>query len=250
MTSRFVGGESEVRSAVGDYLRWLKEDAQKRAEGLAGGLKSAEAEIKRHLSPKIHNRALDSPQQPAEEMHRPISEPAEDGSASDNSETRASRPTNTKSLGGKATLSFKRKGSAKKRIQPSTVESPNISREQSRARGDRSPTPSPPRYGRRGGTGIPVSRTTSWDIGSMHTDSRRGSIRNLRIESLRTTGMPGSPRELSPARSVRFVDTHLPRTPLPVDISAATTSQLVHEDREEDSSRTGKVAFDLPRDKH
>ena len=261
MTSRFVGGESEVRSAVGDYLRWLKEDAHKRAEGLADGLKSAEVEIKRRLSPKMHNRILD-PQSVVEETHQLTSEPAEDDWASDNSDTRASRPTKTKSLGGKATLPFTRKGSAKKKkyIRPSTVETPDISREHSKVRDDRSPTPSPHRYGRHRGTGIPVSRTTSWDVSSpyydprpssMLPDSRRGSIRNLRIDSLRTGGMPGSPRELSPARSVRFADSHPPRASLPIhDTSAASTSQLGPGDREEDSSRTGKVAFGLPSDRH
>lgn len=247
MTHRFVGGQSEVRSAVGDYLRWLKEDAHKRAEGLIGGLKSAEVEIKRHLSPKTHDRTLDPQTQP---------EPAEDGWESDNSETRASRSTNTKSLGGKATLPFKRKGSAKKKyIRPSPAETPNISREHSRVPDDRSSTPSPHRYTRRGGTGIPVSRTTSWDVGSpyynprpstSHPDSRRGSIRNLRIESLRSAGMPGSPRELSPARSVRFVDSHPPRTSLPMQ----DTSQSGQAGGGDDSLRTGKAAFESLTDKH
>jgi hypothetical protein len=245
MTHRFVGGESEVRTAVGDYLRWLKEDTHKRAEGLVGGLKSAELEIKQRLSPSSHDPALDS--QPAAE--------AEGDWESDNSETRASRPTNTKSLAGKATLPFKRRGSAKKKhIRPSTAETPNVSPEHSRARGDRSSTPSPHRYGLRRGTGIPVSRTTSWDVGSpyynprpssSHPDSRRGSVRNLRIESLRSAGMPGSPRELSPARSVRFADSHPPRTPLPIQ----DMSQLGQVDREDDFVRTGKVAFELPTDK-
>lgn len=249
ITHRFAGGESEVRTAVGDYLRWLKEDAHKRAEGLIGGLKSAEVEIKRRLSPSTPNRTLD-PHQVAEGSRRPT----EDDWESDDSETRASRPTNTKSLGGKATLPFKRKGYAKKKhIRPSTVETPNISREPSRARGDRSSTPSPHRYGR--GTGIPVSRTTSWDVGSpyynprpspSHPDSRRGSIRNLRIESLRSSGIPGSPRELSPARSVRFADSLPPRTPLPTQ----DPSHSGQGDREDDSPRTGKVAFELPSDKH
>ena len=262
MTSRFVGGESEVRSAVGDYLRWLKEDAHKRAEGLKDDLKSAEVEIKRHFGPNIHSRALDPLQPAVEEMHRSTSEPVEDDWASDDNDTRASRPTNTKSLHGKAALSFKRKGSAKKKknVRPSTFETPNISREHSRVRGTRSSTPSPHRYGLQGGTGIPVSRTTSWDIGSPYynprptsaqTDSRRGSIRNLRIESLRSTGMPGSPRELSPARSVRFADSHPPRMPLSMqDTSVATTSQSKPGDGDEDSPRTGKVAFELPSDKH
>lgn len=256
ITHRFVGGESEVRTAVGDYLRWLKEDTHKRAEELIDGLKSAEVDIKRRLSPKSHHRTLD-PQSTAEGSHQPIQAvPAEDDWESDNSETRASRPTNTKSLSGKATLPFKRKGSAKKKhIRPSTAETPNISREHSRARDDRSSTPSPHRYSRRGATGIPVSRTTSWDVGSpyfnprpssSHPDSRRGSIRNLRIESLRSGGVPGSPRELSPARSVRFVDSHPPRTPLPIQ----DTSQSGLAGGEDDSLRTGKVAFDLPSDKH
>lgn len=224
------------------------------------GLKSAEEEIKRRLSPKIHGRALDPPQPAQEEIRRSISEPVEeDGWASDNSDTRAPRSKNTKSLGGKATLSFKRKGSAKKKhIRPSAVETPNISREPSKVRGDRSSTPSPHRYSRFGGTGISVSRTTSWDVGSpyhhsrppsMHADSRRGSVRNLRIDSLRTAGIPGSPRELSPARSVRFADSHLSRTPLH-DTSVATTSHLGPGNREEDSTRIGKVAFELPSDRH
>lgn len=261
MTSRFVGGESEVRGAVSDYLRWLKEDAHKRAEGLVDGLKSAEVEIKRHLSPKTHDRTLGPPHLAVEEIHRSTSEPIEDSQASDNIDTRASRSTNTKSLGGKATLPFKHKGSAKKKkyIQPSTAETLNISREQSKVREDRSSTPSPHRHSRHGGTGVPVLRTTSWDVGSpyyhprsssIHTDSRIGSVRNLRIESLRTAGMPGSPRELSPARSVRFADSHPPRQPLPMqDTSAATTLQSGPADREEDSSRIGRVAFELPNGK-
>lgn len=258
MTSRFAGGESEVRSAVGDYLRWLKEDAHKRAEGLMDGLKSTEAEIKRHLSPKVHHRTLDS-HAAMEEVQRSPSDSVEDGWVSDNSDTRASRPTRTKSLGGKTALPSKSKGTAKKKhIRPSTVETPNISREHSRVREDRSSTPSPQRYGRRRGTGIPVSRTTSWDLvssyhprsDSMHADSRRGSVRNLRIESLRLGGMPGSPRELSPARSVRFADSHPPRTPLPpMDTPAAGTSQLGPGDKDEDSPRNGKVAFELPSDR-
>ena len=258
ITSRFVGGETEVRNAVGDYLRWLKEDAHKRAEGLVDGIKSAEVEIKQRLSPKIHNRTLD-PESVVEEAHQLTSEPAEDDWASDNSDTRASRPTTTKSLGGKVALPFKRKGSAKKKkyIRPSTVETPNISREHSKVRDDRSSTPSPHRYGIHRGTGIPVSRTASWDVGSpyynprapsVHPDSRRGSIRNLRIESLRTAGIPGSPRELSPARSVRFADPHPPRTPL--SIQDTSMLQSGPGDGDEDSPRTGKVAFELPSDKH
>lgn len=261
MTSRFAGRESEVRNAVGDYLRWLREDAHKRAEGFKDDLKSAEVEIKRRLSPKQHNRARDPLQPAVEEMHQSTSEPVEGDWASDDSDTRASRPTNTKSLHGKATFPFKHKESAKKRkhVRPSTVETPNISREHSRVRGDRSSTPSPHRHGPRG-TGIPVLRTTSWDVGSLYyhprptsaqTDSRRGSIRNLRIDSLRTAGMPGSPRELSPARSVRFADSHPPRLPLPMqDTSVATTSQSRPGEGDEDSPRTGKVAFELPSDKH
>jgi hypothetical protein len=265
MTSRFVGRDTEVRSAVGDYLRWLKEDAQKRAEGV---IKSAEVEIKRHFSPNMQTRTLD-PQQVAEEAHPSTSEPVEEEDwASDASDTRASRPTKTKSLSGKAVLPFRRKGSvkAKKYVRPSTASTPNQSREPSQVRGNRSPTPSPPRYGKYG-TGIPVSRTASWDVGSpyyhprsssIHTDSRRGSVRNLRIESLRTAGMPGTPRELSPARSVRFVDSPPPRTPLPVhDTSAPGPSQLGHGgsgggsgDKEDDSPRNGKVAFELPSAKH
>ena len=252
VTSRFVGGESEVRSAVGDYLRWLKEDAHKRAEGLVDGLKSAEAEIKRHLSPKTDNRTLDPPPV-VEETHQLASGPAEDDWESDTSDPRASRPTGTKSLGGKAILPFKRKGSAKKKkhIRASTAETPNISREHSRVGDDRSSTPSPQRYSQHRMTGVPVSRTTSWDVGSPYynprpsfaqTDSRRGSVRNLRIESLRTAGIPGSPRELSPARSVRFADSHLPRT--------ASTLHLGSGDGEEDPPRAGKVAFELPSDKH
>jgi hypothetical protein len=42
MTSQLVGRETEVRSAISDYLRWLKEDAQKHAEGI---IRSAEMEI-------------------------------------------------------------------------------------------------------------------------------------------------------------------------------------------------------------
>ena len=263
VTSRFVGGESEVKSAVGDYLRWLKEDTQKHAEGLMDGLKSAEAEIKRRLSPKVHSRTLDPPQPVPEEIHRSASGTVEeDDWASDNSDTRASRPTKPKSLGGKSAFSFKRKGSAKgkKYVRPSTAPTPTESREHSKARGDRSATPSPHRYGRFGGSGIPVSRTASWDVGSpyyhprspsMQPDSRRGSVRNLRIESLRTAGIPGSPRELSPARSVRFADSHPPRTPLPIqDSSTPTPSQSRFADKEEDTSRSGKVAFELPSDKH
>ena len=228
------------------------------------GLKSAEAEIKRRLSPKVQTRTLDPP--PVEEEdHRPVSGPAEeDDWASDNSDTRASRPTKPKSLGGKPTFSFKRKGSAKTRkyVRPSTADSPTLSREHSTTRGDRSSTPSPHRhgFGRYGGTGIPVSRTASWDVGSpyynprspsVHTDSRRGSVRNLRIESLRSAGMPGSPRELSPARSVRFADSHPPRPPLSMqDTSTSSPSHSRFADREEDSSRNGKVAFELPSDKH
>jgi len=226
------------------------------------GLKSAEMEVKRHLSPKVHRRTPDPSQQIVEEIRRSTSEPAEeDDWASDNSETRASRPTTTKSLGAKTALPFIRKGSSKKKkknIRPSTA--PNISREHSKVRDDRSSTPSPHRFGPLGGSGIPVSRTTSWDVGSryhhsrsgsMHPDSRRGSVRNLRIESLRTAGMPGSPRELSPARSVRFADSHPPRTPLPIqDMSMATTSQSGPADKEEDYfSRNSKVAFELPTDK-
>jgi len=259
MTSRFVGGESEVRNAVGGYLRWLKEDAQNRAEGLADGLKSAEVEIKRRLSPRMHSNTLDPPQPVAEEIHRSTSEPVgEDGWASDNSDTRAPRPTKPKLLGGKTAHSFKRKGSTKTKKHPRPSSGLNESRgEHSKALGDRSSTPSPYRHG---GTGIPVSRTVSWDVGSpyhrsrppsLHTDSRRGSVKNLRIESLRTAGMPGSPRELSPARSVRFADSHPPRTALPMqDPSTATTSQSGPGDRDEDSSRIGKVAFELPGDKH
>jgi hypothetical protein len=259
MTSRFAGGESEVRTAVGDYLRWLKEDAQKHAEGLVDGLKSAEVEVKRRLSPKMHSRTLESPRPAVEEIPRSPAESVEDGWASDNSDTRASRPTKTKSLGKKTVLPFRRDGSkkVKKYIRPSTAETPNISREHSRTRGDRSSTPSPQRYGRYRGSGIPVSRTASWDLvsafnprsTSVHGDSRRGSVRNLRIESLRTAGMPGSPRELSPARSVRFADEHPPRTPLQ-DISTAGPSQYGQMDKEEDSPRNGKVAFELPNDKH
>ena len=237
MTSRFAGGESEVRNAVGGYLRWLKEDAQKHAEGFMDDLRSAEAEIKRHFNPIVHNNTLDS--QPAvEEVRRSPAESAdEDGWASDNNCTRVSRSTRTKSLS-------KQRG-FKKHIRPSTVETPNISREHSRAPGDRSSTPSPQPHGRLRGTGIPVSRTASWDMISSHhprpasvyhPDSRRGSVRNLRIDSLRTAGMPGSPRELSPARSVRFVDSPPPRTSLP--------SQ---DDKGQDPSR--KVAFELPSDK-
>lgn len=260
MTSRFAGGESEVKSAVGEYLRWLKADAHRTAQGLKEGLKSAEGEIKRHLSPNLHHQTLDS--RPAvEEIQRSPSESAEeDGWASDDDGTRASRPTNTKSLGGKAAVSFNRRGSAKKKknIRPSTApQTPNISREHSRIREDRSSTPSPQRYGPSKGTGISVLRTTSWDLvssyhprpGSSHPDSRRGSVRNLRIESLRTAGMPGSPRELSPARSVRFADRHPPRTPPTQDPSAASSSQLGYGDKEDDSPRNGKVAFDLPSDK-
>jgi hypothetical protein len=191
-----------------------------------------------------------------EESHPSPSESVgEDGWASDGSDTRAPRPTRTKSLGGKRTLASKYGGSKKR---PSTADTPNISPEYSRTRRDRSRTPSPPRYSW-GGTGLPVSRTTSWDLNSPNhsrpgsvyfTDSRRGSVRNLRIESLRTAGMPGSPRELSPARSVRFADTHPPRTPLPFqDASAAGTSHLGHGDKDQDSSRNPKVAFDLPDEK-
>ena len=224
ITSRFAGRDSEVRSAVGDYLRWLKEDAHKHTEGLMDGLKSAEEEIKRRLSPKIRNLALDLPPPGADE---------EDDWASDASDTRASRPTVPKSLGGKPAFSFKGKGSAKtkKHIRPSTADSPTFSREHSEVRGD---TPSPHRHGRRpGGSGLPVSRTATWEAGSpyyhprspsVHPDSRRGSVKNLRIESLRSAGMPGSPRELSPARSVRFVDSHPPRTPLPIQDTSASTS--------------------------
>ena len=249
MTSRFVGAESEVRSAVGDYLRFLKEDAHRRAEGLIDGLKSAEEEIKRRLSPKAHNLTLDLPQ------HTGDDQVEDDGWASDKSDTRASRPTVPKSLGGKSTFSFKRKGSArtKKHIRPSTAGSPNYSREHSQVRGD---TPSPHRHSRPGGSGLPVSRTATWESGSpyyhhprspsIHPDSRRGSVRNLRIESLRSAGMPGSPRELSPARSVRFADSHPPRTPLPMqDMSASASSQPRSGDREgEDSPRHSRVAFD------
>ena len=260
VTSRFVGGESEVRNAVGDYLRWLKEDAQKRAGGFADDLKSAEVEIKRRLSPRMHGHTLDPPQPVAEEIHRSTSEPAgEDGWASDNSDTRTSRPTKPKLLGGKTAHSFKRKGStrAKKYLRPSTDQTESRG-EHSKALNDRSSTPSPYRHGPRGGTGISMSRTTSWDVNSphhhsrppsLHTDSRKGSVRNLRIESLRTAGIPGSPRELSPARSVRFADSHPPRTSLPIqDTSAAVTSQSGSGDKEEDTSRTGKVAFELPSD--
>ena len=263
VTSRFVGGESEVKSAVGDYLRWLKEDTKKHAEELMDGLKSVEEEIKQRLSPKVHNRSFDPSQAVAEETDQPTPEPVEaDGWGSDNSDTRASRPTKPKSLGGKATLPFKRKGSmkARKHVRPSTADSPNDSREPSKTRGDRSSTPSPHRYGRFGGTGIPVSRTASWDVGSpyynprstsTHPDSRRGSVRNLRIESLRTAGMPGSPRELSPARSVRFVDSHSPRSPLPTqDTPVSSPLQSRSADKEEDPSRNSKVAFELPSDKH
>lgn len=252
MTSRFVGGESEVRNAVGGYLRWLKEDAHKHAEGFMDGLRSAEVEIKRHLSPKIHDRTLESPQVPGEVHRSPSGSVEGDEWASDNSDTRASRPTKTKSLSGKMNLPFKHRGS-KKHIRPSTAETPNISREHSRVREDRSSTPSPQRYGRRRGSGIPVSRTTSWDMvssyhsrpNSAHADSRRGSVRNLRIESLRTAGMPGSPRELSPARSVRFADSHPPRTSLPFQ----DISQSGYGDKDQDSPRNTKVAFELPNDK-
>lgn len=255
LTSRFVGGESEVRSAVGDYLRWLKEDAHKRAEGLMGGLKSAEEEIKRRLSPKARNLTLDLPPQTADEIQRSASDQVEeDGWASDASDRRASRPTVPKSLGGKSGFSFKRKGTAKtkKHVRPSTAGSPNYSREHSQVRGD---TPSPHRHSRPGGSGLPVSRTATWEGGStyyhprspsIHPDSRRGSVRNLRIESLRSAGMPGSPRELSPARSVRFADSHPPRTPLPMqEISVSASSQPRYGDREgEDSPRQSRVAFD------
>ena len=259
LTSRFVGGESEVRGAVGDYLRWLKEDSQKRAEGIIDDLKSAEEEIKRRLSPRIHDHTLDPSQQVVEEIHRSTSEPIEEGGwASDDSDTRASRPTVPKSLGGKKP---KRKGSVKtKYIRHSTPNSPNDSPEHSKARGDRSATPSPHRYGRYGGSGIPVLRTTSWDVGSpyrhsrppsMHTDSRRGSVRNLRIESLRTAGIPGSPRELSPARSVRFADSHPPRTPLSTQGTFPSTLQQQRpEDKEEGTSGGGRIAFELPGDKN
>lgn len=254
MTSRFAGRDTEVRSAVSDYLRWLKEDTHKHAERLVDGLKSAEEEIERRLSPKFHSRTLESPGPLAEGLDYSPAESAEGGWVSDDSNTRASRPTHTKSLGGKPPHPSKRGGSAKKRkhIRPSTVETPNISREPSRSRGDRSTTPSPQRYGQpRRATGIPVSRTTSWDVissyhprsASVHPDSRRGSVRNLRIESLRSGGMPGSPRELSPARSVRFADSHPPRTPLPVQDTSGLGG------REEDSPRASRVAFDLPSDK-
>jgi hypothetical protein len=221
------------------------------------GLKSAEVGVKRHLSPKMHNHS----QLAAEQVHRSPSEPVEEEEwASDNSDTRTSRPTKTKSLGGKATLPFKRRGSGKrKHTRPSTAETPNISRDQSRAREDRSSTPSPQRYDRHRGTGLPVSRTTSWDLvssyhprpGSVHPDSRRGSVRNLRIESLRSGGMPGSPRELSPARSVRFADSRPPRTPPHLlDTSAAGAPQWGQGDKEDDSPRGGKVVFEVPSDKH
>lgn len=64
--------------------------------------------------------------------------------------------------------------------------------------------------------------------------------------------MPGSPRELSPARSVRFVDSHPPRTPLPMpDTATSGSSQLRPGDKEEDDlPKNGKVAFELPGDKH
>ena len=244
ITSRFAGKDSEVRSAVGDYLRWLKEDTHRHAEGLMEGLKSAEEEIKRRLSPKIRNLALDLPQPGADE---------EDGWASDTSDTRASRPTVPKSLGGKSAVSSKGKGSAKtkKHIRPSTAGSPSYSREHSEVRGD---TPSPHRHSRPGGSGLPISRTATWEAGStyyhprspsIYPDSRRGSVRNLRIESLRSAGMPGSPRELSPARSVRFADSHPPRTPLPVqDLSASTSSQPRPGGREgDDSPRHSKIAL-------
>ena len=261
ITSRFVGGESEVRTAVGDYLRWLKEDAHKRAEGLMEDLRSAEEEIKRRLSPKAHTRTIGPPQQVAGGIHRSASDQVEeDGWASDKSDTRASRPTVPKSLGGKPTFSFKRNGSAKtkKHIRPSTPGSPSHSREHSEVRGD---TPSPHRHSRLGGSGLPVSRTATWEAGSpyyhprspsIHPDSRRGSVRNLRIESLRSAGLPGSPRELSPARSVRFADSHPPRTPLPMsDMPVSASSQPRSGDREEeDSPRHSKVAFELPSDKH
>ena len=244
ITSRFAGKDSEVRSAVGDYLRWLKEDTHRHAEGLMEGLKSAEEEIKRRLSPKIRNLALDLPQPGVDE---------EDGWASDTSDTRASRPTVPKSLGGKSAVPSKGKGSAKtkKHIRPSTAGSPSYSREHSEVRGD---TPSPHRHSRPGGSGLPISRTATWEAGSpyyhprspsIHPDSRRGSVRNLRIESLRSAGMPGSPRELSPARSVRFADSHPPRTPLPVqDLSASTSSQPRPGGREgDDSPRHSKIAL-------
>lgn len=245
LTSRFVGEHSEVRNAVSDYLRWLKEDAHKRAEGIMGSLKSAEEDIKRRLSPKMHSLTLDS--QPAvKEVHSPAGSVGESGWASDKSDTRESRPTKTKSL---HIISPPKHTRHSKYNRPSTAETPNISREHSRSRADRSSTPSPQPYGRRG-TGIPVSRTNSWDLGSLYNprpssagypDSRRGSVRNLRIESLRTAGMPGSPRELSPARSVRFVDSHPPRL--------QDTLQSGHGDNEQDSPRATKVAFELPNGK-
>jgi len=240
ITSRFAGRDSEVRSAVGDYLRWLKEDAHKRTEGLMGDLKSAEEEIKRRLSPKIRNLALNLPPPGADE---------EDDWGSDTSDTRASRPTVPKSLGGKPAISFKGKGSAKtkKHVRPSTAGSPNYSREPSEVRGD-----SPHRHSRPGGSGLSVSRTATWEAGSpyyhprspsLHPDSRRGSVRNLRIESLRSAGLPGSPRELSPARSVRFVDSHPPRTPLPIQDMSASTSSRPGGREGDDSPRHSKIAL-------
>ena len=238
MTSRFVGGESEVRTAVLDYLHWLKEDTHKHAEGLVVGLKSAEAELKRHLNPKVHHNSPLSSQLAVEEVSPSPSELVEEGGwVSDDSKTRTSRPTKTKSLGGKTTRSFKRRGSGKtkKPIRPSTAPTPSTPRTHPRVREGRSSSPSSQPYPLQRRTGVPISRTASWDLASPYhsrsnsllPDSRKGSVWNLRIESLRSAGMPGSPRELSPARSVRFVDSHPSRTPpYSQDTPGASTSQL------------------------
>lgn len=264
MTSRFSGEEPEVRNAVSDYLHSLKEGARKHAEGIADDLRSAEVEIKQRLSPMMLNRTLDS-----QLVESPAESAEEDERASDNNNTRVSRPTKPKSLGGKTTRSQKHRGPLKAR--PSTAETPNTSREHSRAWGDRSSTPSPQRHSQQRGTGVPVSRTTSWDLTSSYrppTDSRRGSIRNLRIDSLRLSGMPGTPRELSPARSVRFANSHRPRSSLPgtptrelsparsvrfadshqprPPLPSQDTSQSGSGDKDQDSSRNSKVVFELP----
>jgi hypothetical protein len=81
----------------------------------------------------------------------------------------------------------------------------------------------------------------------LDNDSRAGSLRNLRLENLRQVGAH-SPREQSPARSVRFVDNeranvNSSRTFTSPPIEGPGSSQSNSFSDDEDSAK-GKVTFE------
>jgi len=93
------------------------------------------------------------------------------------------------------------------------------------------------------GSMTPVRRGPAF----LDNDSRAGSLRNIRLENLRQIGTQ-SPREHSPARSVRFVDNervnaNAPRTFTSSSIKGPSSSQRNSLSDDEDEAKT-KVAYE------